>query len=124
IFFKNFLTGSKEEGTGNYEYLPLAQQVISGVNESFVAARFGQLNCYPNPAKDVVTFSFLMNNTNQVQLDLLDSKGNVVNNILNEQREEGKQEVQTSVAELSPGLYFYQLKTGFVKETKKLIVAR
>jgi len=124
IFFKNFLNGAKEEGTGNYDYLPLAQQVISGVNENFVSARFGQLNCYPNPAKDVVTFSFLMNNTDQVQLDLLDSKGNVVNNVLNEQREEGKQEVQTNVAELSPGLYFYQLKTGFVKETKKLIVVR
>ena len=124
IFFKNFLTGPKEEGTGNYDYLPLAQQVITGVNENFVNARFGQLNCYPNPAKDWVTISFLMNNTNQVQLDLLDSRGNVVNNVLNEQRTEGKHEAQISVAELSPGLYFYQLKTGFVKETKKLMVVR
>jgi len=124
IFFKNFLNGAKEEGTGNYDYLPLAQEVITNVNESFVNARFGQLNCYPNPAKDWVTISFLINNTNQVQLDLLDSRGNVVNNVLNEQRTEGKHEVQVSVAELSPGLYFYQLKTGFVKETKKLMVAR
>ena len=124
IFFKNFLTGPKEAGTGNYDYLPLAQQVISGVNENFINSRFGQLQCYPNPAREVVTFSFLMNNTNSVQLDLLDAKGNVVNNVLNEQREAGKQEVQTSVAELSPGLYFYQLKTGFVKETKKLMVIR
>jgi len=124
IFFKNFLNGPKEEGTGSYDYLPLAQQVISGVNESFVNARFGQLNCYPNPAKDSVTISFLMNNTNQVQVDLLDSRGNVVSNVLNEQRAEGKHEVQTSVAELSAGLYFYQLKTGFVKETKKLMVVR
>jgi uncharacterized protein (DUF1501 family) len=124
IFFKNFLNGPKEEGTGSYDYLPLAQQVISGVNESFINARFGQLNCYPNPAKDLVTISFLMNNTNQVQVDLLDSRGNVVSNVLNEQRAEGKHEVQTSVAELSAGLYFYQLKTGFVKETKKLMVVR
>jgi len=124
IFFKNFLTGPKEDGMGNYDYLPLAQQVITSVNENFVNARFGQLNCYPNPAKDLVTISFLMNNTNQVQLDLLDSRGNVVNNVLNEQRTEGKHEVQISVAELSPGLYFYQLKTGFIKETKKLMVSR
>ncbi len=124
IFFKNFLTGPKEEGTGNYDYLPLAQQEITGVNESFVNARFGQLASYPNPAKNFVTISFVINNTNQVQLDLLDSKGNVVSNVLNEQREAGKHEVQTSVAELSPGLYFYQLKSGFVKETKKLMVVR
>jgi len=59
-----------------------------------------------------------------VQLDLLDAKGNVLSNVLNEQREAGIQEVQTNIAELSPGLYFYQLKTGFVKQTKKLMVIR
>lgn len=124
IFFKNFLNGPKEEGSGNYDYLPLAQQVITGVNESFINARFGQLECYPNPAKDLVNFSFLTNNTSQVQLDLLDAKGNVVSNVLNEQREAGKHEVQASVTELSAGLYFYQLKTGFVKESKKLVIVR
>jgi hypothetical protein len=124
IFFKNFLNGPKEEGTGNYDYLPIAQQVITGVNESFVNARFGQLQCYPNPAKDSLTISFIINNTNNVQIDLLDVKGNVVSNVLNEQREAGEHKVQTSVAALPAGLYFYQLKSGFVKESKKLIVVR
>ena len=78
----------------------------------------------PDEIMALLPVNFIINNTNQVQLDLLDSKGNVVSNVLNEQREAGKQEVQTSVAELSPGLYFYQLKTGFVKETKKLMVIR
>lgn len=124
IFFKNFLNGPKEAGTGNYDYLPLAQQVITGVTENFINARFGQLACYPNPAKELVTITFVMNNNAHVQLDLLDSKGNAVHNVLNEQREAGKQEVQTNVGDLPAGLYFLQLKTGFVKETQKLLIVR
>jgi uncharacterized protein (DUF1501 family) len=124
IFFKNYLNGPKEAGTGNYDYLPLAQEVITGVTENFINERFGQLACYPNPARELVNVSFMMNNTNQVQLDLLDSKGNTVRNVLNEQREAGKQEAQTNVADLPAGLYFVQLKTGFVKETKKLLIVQ
>jgi len=44
IFFKNFLTGPKEEGSGNYEYLPLAVQVISGTKETFINDRFGRVD--------------------------------------------------------------------------------
>ncbi len=124
IFFKNFLNGPKEEGTGNYDYLPLAQQVITGLNQSFVAERFGQLNCYPNPAKDVVNISFVINNTNLVQIDLVDVNGSVIKNVLNETRQAGTNQVQTSVAELSAGLYFYRLKSGLLKDTKKLVVVR
>ncbi len=124
IFFKNFLNGPKEEGTGNYDYLPLAQQVITGLNQSFVAERFGKLNCYPNPAKDNVTISFMINSANLVQIDLIDSNGIVVKNILNETRQEGANVVQTNVAELSAGVYIYRLKSGFLKDAKKLIVIK
>lgn len=124
IFFKDFLNGPKEEGTGNYEPLPLATQVISGVGEDFIKQRFKLENCFPNPAKGSTTISFRINNTNLVNLTLLDSQGRLVKTLLNEQRSEGRHDVPIDLSGLPTGIYFYQLKTGFFQETKKLIVTQ
>lgn len=124
IFFKDFLRGPKEEGTGNYEPLPLATQVVTGVNESFVADRFSLLDCYPNPVKGTANFGFRLNSTSHVQFSLLDGSGKVIKTILDEEREPGEHWIKTDVSEFNPGVYIYHIKSGFLKESKKLIIAR
>ncbi len=124
IFFKDFINGPKEDGSGNYEPLPLATQVISGVQESFIGDRFSLENCYPNPANEFTTIQFKMNNTNLVDLTLKDSQGRTVKSLLHEERTEGTHSIKADVSTLPTGIYFYQLKTGFFQETKKLIVTR
>jgi uncharacterized protein (DUF1501 family) len=124
IFFKDFLNGAKEEGVGNYEPLPLATQVISGVQENFINNRFALENCFPNPAADFTTIQFKINTTNLVDITLKDSQGRTLKNILHEERTEGTHLIKVSVTDLPTGIYFYQLKTGFFKETRKLIVTR
>lgn len=124
IFFKDFLNGPKEEGSGNYEPLPLASQVISGVQEQFIQARFSLHDCYPNPASEFTTIKFRINMANEVMLTLNDSQGRSLRTLLKEHRNEGEHEVRINVADLPTGIYFYQLKTGFYQETKKLIIAR
>lgn len=124
IFFKDLLNGPKEEGSGNYEPLPLASQVISGVQEQFIQARFSLYDCYPNPASEFTTIKFRINMANEVVLTLNDSQGRSLRTLLKEHRNEGEHEVRINVADLPTGIYFYQLKTGFYQETKKLIIAR
>ncbi len=124
IFFKDFLNGAKEEGTGNYEPLPLASQVISGVQENFINNRFALEDCFPNPATDFTTIQFKINNTNLVDITLKDNQGRTLKYILHEERPEGTHLIKVSVTDLPTGIYFYQLKTGFFKETRKLIVTR
>lgn len=124
IFFKDFINGPKEDGTGNYEPLPLALQVISGVQENFIGDRFSLENCYPNPANEFTTIQFKMNNTNLVDLTLKDSQGRTIKSLLHEERTEGTHIVKADVSDIPAGIYFYQLKTGFFQETKKLIVTR
>ncbi|MFM8913794.1 MAG: DUF1501 domain-containing protein [Flammeovirgaceae bacterium] len=82
IFFKNFLSGPKEEGPGNYENIVLAEQVISGVRENFVAERFGLIDCFPNPAKTNTTIRFRINNTSRVTINLLDNSGKQMKTVL------------------------------------------
>lgn len=124
IFFKDFLNGPKEDGTGNYEPLPLATQVISGVSEGFINNRFSLENCHPNPANEFTVINFKINNTNLVDLILKDNQGRTLKNILHEERAEGSHSVRVDVSDLPTGIYFYSLKTGFFQDTKKLIVTR
>lgn len=124
IFFKNFLSGPKEEGTGNYENIVLAEQVISGVQENFVAERFGLLDCFPNPAKESTTIRFRVNNTSHVTINLLDNSGKQLKTVISEEKTEGEHSVKIELSDVPPGFYLYQLKTGFVNESKKLIVTK
>lgn len=124
IFFKDFLNGAKEEGAGNYEPLPLATKVISGVEENFINNRFALEDCFPNPATDFTTIPFKINNTNLVDITLKDNQGRTLKTLLHEERTEGSHLIKVNVSDLPAGIYFYQLKTGFFKETRKLIVTR
>lgn len=124
IFFKDFLNGPKEDGSGNYEPLPLATQIISGVQENFINSRFNLEDCYPNPATEFTTIKFKINTTNHVTLSLSDNQGRLIQTLLQEERNEGEHEIRVNVLDLPVGIYFYELKTGFFQETKKLIVVR
>jgi Secretion system C-terminal sorting domain len=124
IFFKEFINENNEDGTVKYAPLPLAQQVISGVTENFISKRFNLEDCYPNPANESTTIKFTINATQMVYLNLKDLQGRTINTILAEEKTEGTHEVAVNVTSLPPGTYFYQLKTGFLQETKKLIVIR
>jgi uncharacterized protein (DUF1501 family) len=122
VFFGNYFTGRNEYDTANFQNITVATKVISGVQDNFIANRFGLIDCFPNPAKESATITFKMNNTNHVNLSLLDNSGRMVKTLLNEQREEGEHSISVTVADLPAGIYLYKLKTGFVNETKKLIV--
>ncbi|MBL7877362.1 MAG: DUF1501 domain-containing protein [Cyclobacteriaceae bacterium] len=124
IFFKDFINGPKEDGTGNYEPLPLATQVISGVQENFINARFALEDCFPNPATEFTTIKFRTNTTNLVNLTLISNQGSTIKTLLNEERPEGEHLVRAYVGDLPTGVYFYQLKTSFFTQTKKLVVTR
>jgi uncharacterized protein (DUF1501 family) len=123
IFFKNFIDGPKEDGTGFYEPLPLANQVITGVDD-FISTRFILEECYPNPAKDKTTIHFRTNNTGLVSVDLFDSMGNTSRNLISENFHPGEHRVEVELKNLPAGTYVYQMKTGFYKESKKLIIVK
>jgi uncharacterized protein (DUF1501 family) len=124
IFFKNFLTGAKEEGNGNYQPLPLATSVISGVRENFISQRFSLHSAYPNPTTDRVTISYHINAQLHVNLELLTSGGARVRLLVDAQQDAGEHSITTDVSDLSPGVYLYRLQSGPLNETRKFIVTR
>jgi hypothetical protein len=123
IFFKNFIDGPKEDGTGFYEPLPLANQVITGVDD-FISSRFILEECYPNPAKEKTTIHFRTNNAGIVSVDLFDNMGKISRNLIKENFDPGEHRVEVDLKNIPAGTYVYQMNTGFYKESKKLIIVK
>jgi len=114
------------EGTSDgvkFATLPLAQQVITGV-EGFIGERFSLEDCYPNPVKDKVTMHFKVNSTNQISIELFDIQGRKSKTLVNGVYASGEHKVEVELSDLATGTYIYEMKTGFYKESKKLIIKK
>ncbi len=80
------------------------------------------LQVWPNPAKDFVTVSFLMNCEETVKLDLLNALGEPIRNLLNESCPSGVFKQNFSIIE-PKGVYFLRLNAGPTHQFCKIIVA-
>ncbi|HEY8401147.1 MAG TPA: DUF1501 domain-containing protein [Cytophagaceae bacterium] len=103
--------------------LPLISTSVAGINE-FMERRFRMNSCYPNPAINETTFSFFINNNVHVELNILNAHGKIVKRILNEPRSMGEHSILADLRDLKTGTYFYEIKAGILKDTKKLIIVR
>jgi uncharacterized protein (DUF1501 family) len=115
IFYGDYLNGNLE---------PLATTVITGKDNEFVEKRYKLEQNYPNPAKDATTIGFRINDTLQVIIDLMDSRGSKIRNLVNTVFEPGYHSIPVSLSGLQPGMYLYQMKAGAFKDIKKLMVTK
>ena len=120
ILFGNFINGQNPEG-GNYEPLPLAMEQITGT-EGFFQDRYRLNNAFPNPATGHTVISFQINATNNVRISIFDQKGKLVKRVLDERREPGEHQVRVDLSNVDPGMYIYQVESGLLNDSKKLIV--
>lgn len=90
--------------------------------QDFIMQRFKMNSCYPNPAKDSTTISFYLNSPEQVEIYLKNAGGTTVATLLNEYRNYGENSLIVDLRNVKPGIYFYHIKAGMLKDTKKLVV--
>lgn len=107
----------------HFQQMALAQQVITG-NEGFINGRFALENCYPNPAKTKTTMHFRVNSAYQVFIDLYDIEGKKMKALVNGIYEPGEHKVEVDLTGLPVGNYIYEFKTGFYKDSKKLVIIK
>lgn len=90
---------------------------LTGGNVVVEEVLFGntKLTTYPNPATDVVTATFNLQETSAIQLQLIDMQGKTVMNQHYGTLPAGTQNIRLDVSSLSSGTYFVKLKGS--KET-------
>jgi M6 family metalloprotease-like protein len=79
---------------------------------------------FPNPFNPTTTITYQVSRASSVSLKVYDVLGNEVATLVNEQKPAGRYAVQFHAAGLASGVYLYQLRTGAIVETKKLILLR
>ena len=91
----------------------------------------GNLNpCYPNPVQpgDEIRFKFMVGglegNTKYVELKVYNVLGELVAEIVNENRLVNEYTETWSPRNLHPGVYLYQLKTDNFNEVKKMVIVQ
>lgn len=115
VFYGDYLNGNLGA---------LATTVITGNDDEFIKKRFALEQNYPNPAKEATTIGFRINDTLQVIIDLMDSRGSKIKTIANDLFEPGYHTIPVSLSGLQPGMYMYQMKAGSFKDVKKLMVTK
>jgi uncharacterized protein (DUF1501 family) len=119
---KGLMTTGTSDGTV-FQELPVAQQVILG-NEGFIGDRFSLEDCFPNPAKEKTTIHFKVNSSYHVNIDLFNNSGKKIRALVDGVYHPGEHMVEVDLADLTAGTYVYQMRTGFYKEAKKLLILK
>ncbi len=77
---------------------------------------------YPNPSDAFTIIHYALLETSEVDIQIMDMKGNVVKKVIQEEQLPNIYALPVSTSEMSAGLYFYQVKTKSQTITRKLVV--
>ncbi|MFN7014007.1 MAG: T9SS type A sorting domain-containing protein, partial [Bacteroidia bacterium] len=83
-----------------------------------------KLNAFPNPASNVVTFSYALATESNVTINITDITGKIVASINEGTKSNGSYSTQFNTAALSAGTYFYSVVTNNGTATKKLVITK
>ncbi len=79
---------------------------------------------YPNPFNPVTMINYQIPKNSFVSLKVYDILGNEVAILVNENKSAGNYEVRFDGTNLASGLYFYNIKAGDFKQTKKMLMLK
>jgi hypothetical protein len=55
---------------------------------------------------------------------MVDSRGGIVQTLIDSEKEAGEHFIDTDVSEFTPGIYIYKITAGLLSDSKKLVVKR
>ncbi len=105
---------------GAYHLRLLVSNNPVGTEETFLSIAQESLQNYPNPFQDKTTVSFTNQTAGRVNIDLLNSRGMLVEKLYDAWLPEGKHAIQLNGSALSSGIYLLRLKTENGMLTKKV----
>lgn len=94
------------------------------VEDEYKEVYFNLTQNFPNPFNPSTKIKYTILNAGNVSLIVYDALGKEIATLVNEEKPTGKYEVEFNAANLTSGIYFYQLKAGSFVETKKMILLK
>ena len=103
---------------GSYEYSNVVEVEWRAFNSYLLEQN------YPNPFNPTTTIGFGVQEKSDVKIIILNSIGEEVAVVLNENKSPGFYQVEFNATNLPSGIYFYQLKAGKYVGIKKMILLK
>ena len=120
-------TGGSTGFTGKLYKARVANVIgIVGVktNRSQIPDSYKLFQNYPNPFNPSTTIRYQIPKSGQTNITIYDILGNKVAVPVNEAQNAGTYQVEWNASNLSSGIYFYKLTSGFYSETKKMLLVK
>jgi hypothetical protein len=83
-----------------------------------------ELKNYPNPVSETTTIEFVLNSKANVNLQLWEAYGRLLEVIVNETMQEGKHTVLFNKKNFKPGIYYYSLTADKRRKTNKMVIVK
>ncbi len=79
---------------------------------------------YPNPAKTLTNIPFNIAEKSATKLTVSNVNGKVIQTLVNETLNAGSYSIPFNLTQLTPGVYFYELRAGSYHKTLKMMVVK
>ena len=111
------------------DWIKLYQGNVTGISELETIRNYHLSQNYPNPFNPSTTIEYQLPNNSQVTLSVYNSLGQLVNTLVNEEKDAGYYQAvwngnDNHGNQVASGIYFYRLQTGNFINTKKMILLR
>jgi photosystem II stability/assembly factor-like uncharacterized protein len=128
FIFPSSTVGWNSPFTVHNIYKYVGPRIISSVEEEqikdLVPSGYSLSQNYPNPFNPSTTFSYSVPQPSKVVIKVYDILGNEIAILMDEEKSIGTYELTWNAANLSSGVYFYQLRAGDYVNTKKMILLK
>ena len=94
---------------------------LTGINKNFDLTFDFEFSISPNPIKNLADISFNLSVSSNVNFEIIDLTGNLIQSSYYGQLQKGKQQIPISTTDLCEGIYFCRLRIGEKVATKKII---
>jgi hypothetical protein len=97
---------------------------LSAPDNPTLADRYGLNSNYPNPFNAQTVIEYTLPDNSPVNLTIYDIKGQKISTLINENQSAGKHQIIWDGGNLSSGVYFYKLRAGDYRETRKMVLMK
>ena len=105
--------------------IELFYKTITNVDEGYSGIlEFSLAQNYPNPFNPSTTISYSIPEQSQVELKVFDVLGREVAMLVNKEQSAGSYKVEFDGSNLTSGIYFYRIQTGYFLQTKKMVLLK
>jgi len=93
-------------------------------NFTMEPSNFSIVSIYPNPFNPSTTISFTLDQFSNVEMQIYNLRGELIENLLNERLNVGRHSILWNADSYSVGTYLLQIKAGHQVDTQKLVLIK